>query len=103
MGTSDGASSRDNRSDKDSAIADEDRKEEQDEDAHNDDEVTKSNQVLPMMNGIFSEIAHNITSKGKEKLDDLKKMHMIDDHEDDWEEKANLTPLDELVNDITRD
>jgi len=32
-----------------------------------------------MMNNIFSEIQHSIGNKGKEKLHELKKMHMIDE------------------------
>ena len=61
--------------------------------------------MLPMMNSIFSEISHTISSKGKEKLEELKKMHMIDEvGDEDWEDdKNNMTPLDELVNDINEE
>ena len=104
MGTSDGNSSKGNVSDRDSDREGKE-KDEADEDAHNEDDTNKSNQVLPMMNSIFSDIEKSISTRGKEKLNELKKMHMIDEveHEDEWEDKVNMTPLDELVNDMTND
>lgn len=56
------------------------------------------------MNAIFSEISHEIASKATDRLHELKKMHLIDDYQEDWDDKQKsefASPLDELVNDLT--
>jgi hypothetical protein len=57
-----------------------------------------------MMNNIFSDISHNINTKGKDKLDELKKMHMIDEVDEYSQDGINgSTPLDDLVNDLIKE
>ena len=56
------------------------------------------------MNNIFSEISHGISTKGKDKLDELKKMHMIEEADEYSQDGINgTTPLDDLVNDLIKD
>ena len=102
-GTSDGASSRGAQIDNNSEAGNQEQKEEDDE-GHNDDSINNSNQLLPMMNNIFSDISNNINTKGKDKLDELKKMHMIDEVDEYSQDGINgSTPLDDLVNDLIKE
>ena len=39
-----------------------------------------------MMNSIFSEISHEITTRATDRLGELKKLHMIDEYEE-WDDK----------------
>ena len=56
------------------------------------------------MNNIFSEISHGLSTKGKDKLDELKKMHMIEEADEYSQDGINgTTPLDDLVNDLIKD
>lgn len=106
LGTSDGASSRGNLSDRDSQAGDAREKEDEQDDAHNEESNNQGNQVLPIMNNIFSQICTSIKEKGSGKLAELKKLHMIEDGdgEDEWESKKNFeTPLDDLVAELSKE
>jgi len=80
-------------------------KKEEDEEGQGEEHDDSKNKVLPTMNTIFTEIQHEIHTKAKDKLTELKKMHMLEENYDDedWDEKknANHSPLDDLVGDIT--
>lgn len=99
VGTSDGASSRGAQSDKDSDNAANNHEEDEE---HAEEKEGNGNKVLPTLNNVFTQIHEEINKRSQDKLNELKKMQMMEAADDDFDEKDNFdrSPLDELVDDV---